>query len=55
MGFVCPHGPLCREQIDGQILRPDGVHFDGPGGQIVARWLLGAMAEPSRSSALAVP
>jgi hypothetical protein len=55
MGFVCPHGPVCREQIDGQILRPDGVHFDGPGGQIVARWLLGAMAEPSRSSALAVP
>ena len=39
-GFVCPHGQ-CRTKIDGVTLRPDGLHFQGPGAEVVARWLLG--------------
>ncbi len=41
--LVCPHGSVCLEQIYGQTLRYDGVHFSGEGGRIVARWLLGRM------------
>ena len=36
---VCPsHACLTRE--DGVTLRPDGVHYDGPGGPVIARWLV---------------
>jgi peptidoglycan/LPS O-acetylase OafA/YrhL len=38
--FVCPTGNDCADEIDGVKLRPDGLHFDGPGGDIAARWLL---------------
>ncbi len=38
-GWVCPTTD-CRREIDGQELRPDGVHFDGPGGELVAGWIL---------------
>jgi peptidoglycan/LPS O-acetylase OafA/YrhL len=37
--YICPHGK-CRTKQDGKTLRPDGLHYDGPGGEIVARWLL---------------
>lgn len=37
--FVCPVGRTCRDRLDGVTLRPDGVHYDGPGGPLVARWL----------------
>jgi peptidoglycan/LPS O-acetylase OafA/YrhL len=37
--YICPHG-RCRTQQDGVTLRPDGLHYEGPGGEIVARWLL---------------
>jgi hypothetical protein len=40
--FVCPEadGP-CREEIDGDEIRPDGLHFgSGPAGVSVARWSL---------------
>jgi peptidoglycan/LPS O-acetylase OafA/YrhL len=37
--FVCPQHK-CRVKQNGVTLRPDGQHFTGPGGQIVAQWLL---------------
>jgi len=37
--YTCPHGQ-CRQQQNGITLRPDGLHYTGPGGQIVAQWLL---------------
>ncbi len=37
--WVCPHG-ACVEKVDTTVLRADGVHYDGPGGTIVAGWLL---------------
>jgi peptidoglycan/LPS O-acetylase OafA/YrhL len=37
--YVCPHG-VCREKQDGVMLRPDGLHYAGAGGRIVARWLV---------------
>ncbi len=36
--FVCPRG-VCRDRINGTLLRPDGLHFDGDGADIVSRWL----------------
>jgi peptidoglycan/LPS O-acetylase OafA/YrhL len=38
-GWVCPQG-ACVEKVANTVLRPDGVHYDGPGGPIVAGWLL---------------
>ena len=38
--FVCPTGPDCVEEVNGVSLRPDGLHYEGPGADIVARWLL---------------
>jgi peptidoglycan/LPS O-acetylase OafA/YrhL len=38
-GYVCPQGH-CRWKLDGVTLRPDGLHYAGRGGDIVARWLL---------------
>jgi peptidoglycan/LPS O-acetylase OafA/YrhL len=37
--YICPHGQ-CRTKQHGVTLRPDGVHYDGPGGEIVAQWLI---------------
>ncbi|HRW39324.1 MAG TPA: hypothetical protein P5254_16615, partial [Aquihabitans sp.] len=40
--LVCPDpdGP-CREEIDGDPIRPDGLHYgEGPAGREVARWAL---------------
>jgi peptidoglycan/LPS O-acetylase OafA/YrhL len=39
-GFVCPPQQDCIKDVDGVTLRPDGLHYDGPGADIVARWLL---------------
>jgi hypothetical protein len=38
--FVCPNGPDCVEEVNGVKLRPDGLHYEGPGADIVSRWLL---------------
>lgn len=35
--FVCPEGS-CRKEVDGEPLRPDGLHFAGEGGATVAVW-----------------
>ena len=37
--YVCPRNE-CRERQDGVLLRPDGLHYEGGGGAIVARWLI---------------
>ncbi len=37
--YICPDGK-CRVKQDGETLRPDGLHYQGPGGLIVARWLM---------------
>src|SRR5205823_2634965 len=37
--YICPLG-VCREKQDGVVLRPDGLHYTGAGGRIVARWLV---------------
>jgi len=38
--IVCPSGTACVQQIDGIVLRPDGLHFEGPGGDLIGRLLL---------------
>jgi len=37
--YVCPEG-RCRERVAAGALRPDGLHFDGPGGETVSRWVI---------------
>jgi hypothetical protein len=37
--YVCPHGQ-CRVEQNGVTLRPDGLHYSGAGGVLVARWLM---------------
>ncbi len=37
--YICPRGQ-CRAKQNGVTLRPDGLHYEGPGGEIVARWLI---------------
>ena len=37
--YICPGGQ-CRVKQDGVTLRQDGQHYAGPGGKIVASWLL---------------
>ncbi len=41
--FICPPGQDCITQVDGVTLRPDGLHYVGPGADVVARWLLQQM------------
>ena len=43
-GWLCPEG-RCREQEGGMLLRSDGVHFQGPGAEVAARWLFGRVGE----------
>jgi peptidoglycan/LPS O-acetylase OafA/YrhL len=38
--FVCPVADQCLDQVNGVTLRPDGLHFEGGGGDVAARWLL---------------
>ena len=48
--FICPTGPDCIEDVGGTRLRPDGMHFQGAGADVVARWLLsqiGVRFDPS--------
>ena len=36
---VCPGG-VCRPSVEGQILRPDGVHFRGVSAVVTGSWLI---------------
>jgi hypothetical protein len=38
-GLVCPNTD-CTTQVDGIELRPDGLHFQGPGADLIAHWLV---------------
>jgi hypothetical protein len=38
-GYTCPQGK-CVVRKDGVILRPDGLHYSGAGGALVARWIV---------------
>lgn len=40
MPWVCPTPDTCITEVNGEVLRPDGMHFDAPGGPILARWLV---------------
>jgi peptidoglycan/LPS O-acetylase OafA/YrhL len=37
---ICPERAACRTEEDGIVLRPDGLHFDGPSGTLVGSWLV---------------
>jgi hypothetical protein len=47
--YICPGGH-CRVTQNGVTLRPDHLHYDGPGGKIVANWLIDQV-DPARSPA----
>ena len=38
-GYVCPKS-RCQQVIDGKELRPDGFHYSGSGGDLIASWLV---------------
>ena len=38
--WVCPKGKPCTLEDGSVTLRPDGIHFEGPGADIAARWVL---------------
>ncbi len=44
--YVCPKGQ-CQQSIDGQELRPDGFHYSGGGGDIIARFLISHVTQPA--------
>ena len=44
VGHLCPEG-TCRLQSQGAPIRPDGLHFDGLGGEEIARWVLEELRE----------
>jgi hypothetical protein len=42
-GYICPHRQ-CRTEQNGVTLRPDGQHYEGRGGRLVAKWLIDQIA-----------
>jgi peptidoglycan/LPS O-acetylase OafA/YrhL len=46
--LVCPSAD-CATEINDIELRPDGLHFAGPGGDLIARWLLQQLGPPPTS------
>ena len=45
--FACPEG-RCRDDVDGVPLRPDRLHFTGPGASAAGRWLAPQVADEAR-------
>ncbi|MBI2706588.1 MAG: SGNH/GDSL hydrolase family protein [Actinobacteria bacterium] len=43
--WICPSRDGCRLTDAGVTLRPDGIHYDGPGGPIAMRWLLSQLPD----------
>ena len=37
--FICPDG-ACQDTMDGAPVRPDSLHFHGPGGAVAAGWII---------------
>jgi peptidoglycan/LPS O-acetylase OafA/YrhL len=44
-GLVCPSAK-CTTQVNGIELRPDGLHFQGPGADVIAHWLVLQLGPP---------
>ncbi|MDI1446127.1 acyltransferase family protein [Polyangium sp. 6x1] len=42
---LCPGGP-CALESQGEPIRPDGMHFGGPGAKEIARWVIEQVKEP---------
>jgi hypothetical protein len=42
-GWICPSG-TCTEVIDGERVRPDGLHYSEAGSEPIARWVLEQIA-----------
>jgi hypothetical protein len=40
--FTCPDG-ACIDKINGVVLRPDGLHYEGRSARIVDRWIMGQL------------
>jgi peptidoglycan/LPS O-acetylase OafA/YrhL len=43
--YVCPKSH-CQQYIDGQEMRPDGFHYSGGGGALIARYLISRVTQP---------
>lgn len=43
--WVCPTTD-CRLEEGGVELRPDGLHFEGPGAEVALRWIFGQVLGP---------
>ncbi len=48
--MVCPQPDRCLDRLDGADLRPDTLHFQGPGAAVVNRWLVPRVLEQVGSS-----
>ena len=51
--WTCPAGGACRDRVDtldgrSVELRPDGLHYDGPGGVVAVRWILDRLGYGAR-------
>jgi hypothetical protein len=44
--WVCRDARHCRIDEGDVELRPDGIHFEGPGADIAARWALPELTDP---------
>ncbi len=44
-GFVCPDRDRCPNRDAGVVLRPDGIHFAGPGAIVTAMWIVSEIFE----------
>jgi len=42
--WACPTANTCRNHQDGVKLRPDGIHFAGPGADVASRWIFGQLS-----------
>jgi lysophospholipase L1-like esterase len=49
---LCPGG-VCALESGGAPIRPDGVHFDGPGAEAIARTTLARLLEEARPAGTA--
>jgi peptidoglycan/LPS O-acetylase OafA/YrhL len=43
---VCRDPSACGTSLDGQMLRPDGLHFGDPGGRLFAGWVVRQLTTP---------
>jgi peptidoglycan/LPS O-acetylase OafA/YrhL len=44
--WVCPSKDQCRFEVDGEVLRPDGLHFQKTGAVVAARWIIEQLFGP---------